>query len=893
MSNSSSANEVLLWPPPPETFEGTSDESTLFNHNNNNNDELANTTPTFDLFACIHTPGAEDDDVQVAPGGGLLEIHPTKVVFDNSSALYPSCTREVQKRIVSDLQRAYARTSQGRELAVKEWADGSQNRGILRLRLRCKKAKCRLQFQVNWETQLKHWFITRQCQNLVHTCPLPKPKSNSGNGNTSTNGGHKRKTSSLNGKNGTTKNVVEPPNEETSHTDLSAVVDMNGIHHRHHHRRDDSYYSGTVTPEAATSSAEWNDMVVCGNDTTGNHNHNNYNHHHDAIVPPPPPITSYNVVSNHHHSHHHPHNHSPYHDTTSYSTTNQDAGTSALAPAPSSMPHASVLSTVHHDAPAPPEVAVSSSEYYVPPAAAAAPVPHVVVTDADRAEAELLATDLRQWIPPPTTTTHGEMPPPLATTAITTSTAILGSSNNNSHPSQQDHLGVSASSPPLTLPLPLTTNAPAAAAATTLVPQQHVDPSFASVVTMPPQQHHHQLYDENHESLMPPPPMQSLSILNEIHYSMQQQQQQQLPPESAPAPHHVPSSFTAQPPAATIQIPTTISTITENHQHRYHPHHPVAPPSPMTPSRYLSGEFDSTEAAGMSIGANSTAMSIEQPNTPGGGGGGRTAADGDYNEEGEEKRGPSSGLYPHGETDGMSVLSESESNMMTLGSVSSKYWMNSLPNIPHANFSRLTSDNYNSIGSWFVDNKSSIGRRQTSQSNMPNTNNSNHTNNGGATGSTVYNNNFSINDLTMASLTDSVRNMLSIMEGGGTLIGTSGLMPTVGEIALDSDVVFGQVFSPTDVGSHEGGEVHAPSSSSSAQDPQQQQHHNHQPQHVQLYQQHPISHAQQQRPRPPPGPPPPRQGILAADFYTPPPNIGSPSQTHSVVAHHRPSASLS
>ena len=71
----------------------------------------------------------------------------------------PTNSREVQRHIVADLQRAYARTSQGRELAVKEWADENQNRGILCLRLRCKKAKCKIQlgkYQQFWSNTARH-----------------------------------------------------------------------------------------------------------------------------------------------------------------------------------------------------------------------------------------------------------------------------------------------------------------------------------------------------------------------------------------------------------------------------------------------------------------------------------------------------------------------------------------------------------------------------------------------------------------------------------------------------------------------------------------------------------------------------------------------------------------
>ena len=270
-------NDVLLWPPPPTpSTEGTDVDG-------NHKEEAETTTGTMDLFSCIHEPGADEEEMTLAPGG-LMEIHPSKVVF-NSETLYPSCTRQVQKRIVEDLQRSYARTSKGRELAVKEWADENQNRGILRLRLRCKKAKCRLQFQVNWDTQQKHWFITRQCVNLAHTCPPPKTKAKERVGGTS-----KRRRSSATGKNG------------------------------------------------------------------GPMNTNNGNHHHVPV-------------------------------------SSDDDDKNECVPVGTNMP--------------PPDVVVPNGHPHPQPSISVQSAPHLsrspiaVVTDVDRAEAELLATDFRQWIPPP------------------------------------------------------------------------------------------------------------------------------------------------------------------------------------------------------------------------------------------------------------------------------------------------------------------------------------------------------------------------------------------------------------------------------------------------------------------------------------------------------------
>ena len=226
--------------------------------------------------------------------------------------------------------------------------------------------------------------------------------------------------------------------------------------------------------------------------------------------------------------------------------------------------------------------------------------------------------------------------------------------------------------------------------------------------------------------------------------------------------------------------------------------------------------------------------------------------------------------------------------MLTLGSVSSKYWMNGLPQIPHSNLSRLTSDHYNSIGSWFVDgtptttatatatsSKHSLNRRPqpvssssssshpmamavpppamplassttttvsttapttttgTSQQQQP----QQHRDSLYSTNANNSTNNFSINDLTMTSLTDSVRNMLSIVGNheGGSL---SGLLMTGGWTRSSGSV------SQTAAVAPEGQQVPQP-----------------QPSHDSVTLAEPKS-----------SDPSPRMGILAADFYTPPPS---------------------
>jgi len=156
---SSPHNEVLLWP----KLSDQEKQASTFE-----------TRQELDLFRVINAPG-KDEQASVQ-GPGPVEIFPSKLVFD-STTLYKDSSKATQEIIVEDLKRCYERTSGGRELAVKEWANENQNRGILRLRLRCKKAQCKLQFQVNWDREQMHWFISRQCENLYHTCPPPKPKA--------------------------------------------------------------------------------------------------------------------------------------------------------------------------------------------------------------------------------------------------------------------------------------------------------------------------------------------------------------------------------------------------------------------------------------------------------------------------------------------------------------------------------------------------------------------------------------------------------------------------------------------------------------------------------------------------------------------------------------------
>ena len=778
MSSSSSSpptsnptNEILWWPPPScrpvTTAPGGEEEE-----------------PPLDLFACIHAPGSDDQDIYVTRNG-LLEIHPSKVVFD-STRLYPSCSRQVQKRIVADLQESHAQTSGGRELAVKEWADESQNRGILRLRLRCKKAKCRLQFQVNWETQKNHWFITRQCQNLVHTCPLPSSTTNT----KAAKEGRKKTTTSTNG----TKKRAAP---------------TNGTH--------ESFGSNNHNNPAPLTETAPSTMV---------------------LSPPVPPATPAVPVGI---------------PTGVHVVPMNSAATNPVAAAPPTttplvpMPGGGVPQPLQPGLAA---VAPSTSTTVATTAPIAnTTVPLVVVTDADRAEAELLATDLQGWVPPP----------PPATLPTTTTTQPLP---QQSLP-QPSFMGTTT-----------TTTTTTTAMTDPVVLQHPPEPASAAplqTLSIPSPHHHH------HHHVPPSTGMEQA-------------------PMAQPVPIPSSSNTMAPPPTTSIHIPhtivsTTTGTTTTTATATTPPHHhqePVehlqplqAPSSPLSsPSRYhhpsttaaTINEYEQS-AAGMSIGANSTAMMS-------------------LDDQDELKDDPAAGGNS-GETDGMSFLSESESNMLTLGSVSSKYWMNGLPQIPHANLSRLTSDHYNSIGSWFVDgtssnpptttttsSKHSLNRRPqpvsssssypmamaapppamplastttstTSMTPAPTTTTCSsqqqqqqqHRDSLYSTNVTNSTNNFSINDLTMTSLTDSVRNMLSIVGNheGGSLSGLMGSGWTRS----------GSVSQPA-----------APPEGQQVQPPQQQQ--------------DAVTLAEAKS-----SDPSPRMGILAADFYTPPPtSTGTNTSLH-------------
>ena len=776
MSSSSSSpptsnptNEILWWPPPScrpvtTTTPGGEEEE-----------------PLLDLFACIHAPGSDENDIYVTRNG-LLEIHPSKVVFD-STRLYPSCSRQVQKRIVADLQECHAQTSGGRELAVKEWADESQNRGILRLRLRCKKAKCRLQFQVNWETQKNHWFITRQCQNLVHTCPLP---SSTTTNTKAAKEGRKKTTTSTNG----TKKRAAP---------------TNGTH--------DSFGSNHNNNPAPLTETAPSTMLL------------------SPPVPPATPAAPVGIPTGVHVV--------PMNSAATNPVAAVPPTTTPLLP----IPGGGVPQPLQPGLAA---VAPSTTTTALTAAPIATTVPLVVVTDADRAEAELLATDLQGWVPPPPTAT---LPVP-----TTTTTQPLPQHPQQSLP-QPSFMGTTTTTT-MTDPVVLQQHPPGPAS-----------PAPLQTLSIPSPHHHHPHHPQSTVMEQQVPMAQPVSSSNTM-----------APPPTTSI--HIPHTIVS---TTTGTATTTATTPPHHHQEQVEYLQPLqAPSSPLSsPSRYhhpsttaaTINEYEQS-AAGMSIGANSTAMmSLDD-------------------QEDELKDDPAAG-GASGETDGMSVLSESESNMLTLGSVSSKYWMNGLPQIPHANLSRLTSDHYNSIGSWFVDgnpftttttsSKHSLNRRPqpvssssshpmamaapppaiplastttstTSITQAPTTTigmsqqqqqqqHQQHRDSLYSANATNSTNNFSINDLTMTSLTDSVRNMLSIVGNheGGSLSGLMGSGWTRS----------GSVSQPA-----------APPEGQQVQVPQQQQ--------------DAVTLAEAKS-----SDPSPRMGILAADFYTPPPtSTGTNTSLH-------------
>lgn len=137
---------MLLWPPP------------TLNYNGERVDLLALIPPNkFDDFSL---PNRE----QHIAG---LTLRGDRIIMDGQR--YPDCERDTQHKLSDDIQASCR--EQGHCISVKEWADKNQHRGTLRLRLRCRHAACRFQFQLNWDSKLEVWYISRRrCGTFVHTC---------------------------------------------------------------------------------------------------------------------------------------------------------------------------------------------------------------------------------------------------------------------------------------------------------------------------------------------------------------------------------------------------------------------------------------------------------------------------------------------------------------------------------------------------------------------------------------------------------------------------------------------------------------------------------------------------------------------------------------------------
>lgn len=144
----SSSSSILLWPPPTCTE--------------------VQQQPRVDLLALI-PPNQWDDanlpnrEQHVAD----LILRPDRVIMDR--VRYSDCERQTQHKLSDDIQASCR--EQGHLMSVKEWADKNQNRGTLRLRLRCRSQACRFQFQLNWDSKAEFWYISRRrCGNFEHTC---------------------------------------------------------------------------------------------------------------------------------------------------------------------------------------------------------------------------------------------------------------------------------------------------------------------------------------------------------------------------------------------------------------------------------------------------------------------------------------------------------------------------------------------------------------------------------------------------------------------------------------------------------------------------------------------------------------------------------------------------
>ena len=82
---------------------------------------------------------------------------------------FNSPSRDHQTALASQFQASFA--EQGFAVVVKEWANTSQKRSILRVRLKCRFAGCKFHFQINWDSNMGYWFISRRrCGIFQHSC---------------------------------------------------------------------------------------------------------------------------------------------------------------------------------------------------------------------------------------------------------------------------------------------------------------------------------------------------------------------------------------------------------------------------------------------------------------------------------------------------------------------------------------------------------------------------------------------------------------------------------------------------------------------------------------------------------------------------------------------------
>ena len=90
-----------------------------------------------------------------------------RVVLEQERFSSPS--RDHQTALASQFQASFA--EQGFAVVVKEWANPTQKRSILRVRLKCRFAGCKFHFQINWDQNMGYWFISRRrCGIFQHSC---------------------------------------------------------------------------------------------------------------------------------------------------------------------------------------------------------------------------------------------------------------------------------------------------------------------------------------------------------------------------------------------------------------------------------------------------------------------------------------------------------------------------------------------------------------------------------------------------------------------------------------------------------------------------------------------------------------------------------------------------